>query len=118
MFAPTLRGFANELRRLALAQDHRTLMTPRENDPKSLRAAAAELQQYAREVRARGGIFKLSAYQLVAGAVILIAAFAWGCSLVCEYWDGSMLSFFGGVFLIVSAAGLGFGLVKSQRQAA
>ncbi len=117
-----IAGFAKELQRLALKQGRRELPSldglEEITDPARFRAAARDGERYAREVRARGGIFKLGVMELIYGSALLIAALAWGCWLVWRTWDEPSIVFFGGVFLVVSSVGLMIGLVKSQRDPA
>lgn len=125
-----LQAEYNELLRVARAQDKKTPLSSfdfriKGEDERTisslanrLRERAGEMEIYAQQLRARGGIFKLGMVQTIYGGVLLLAAFAWGCSLAWKWWDTPSWTFFGGVALIVSSAGLGYGLVKSQSEPA
>lgn len=80
----------------------------------SMRNASTELDAYAQDVRARGGIFKLGLAQIVMGGAVLIAAFVWGCNLTWRTWSTPGLTFFADALLMLSSVGLMLGLIRSQ----
>jgi hypothetical protein len=116
-----LDAYLRELRRVAKEQDGHDLLAGfslANANAARMRKAADELDAYAGRVRGTGNVFQLDRAEVIGGAVVLIATFAWGAWLMWRTWSTPSFTFLGGAALIAASCVAGYGLYGSQRDAA